>query len=54
MMFEYQEKLTAYKYAKSKIMQEHPEYSDILEFLKAELNENGFHEKSVLRDKLNQ
>ena len=54
MLIAYQEKLAAYCFAKKKIMLEHPEYTDILEFLKEELNENGFHEKSVLRDKLNQ
>ena len=52
----YKVKLKAYKYAKGKILNEHPEFSnDILSFLEHELKEenNHFHEKSILREDFN-
>ena len=49
----YKIKLEAYKYAKKKILNEHLEFNDIDEFLKHELNESGFDEKSILREELN-
>lgn len=49
----YEIKMKAYLYAKQKIMQEFPEYKDILEFLESEKQSDGkFDEKSVLREKL--
>ena len=54
MLKAYEYKMQAYKSAKQRILQEHPEHSTMLEFLQSELNsENGFDEKSVLREKLN-
>ena len=56
MLETYKVKLKAYKYAKEKILKEHPEFSDdILKFLEHELKEknNHFHEKSILRENLN-
>ena len=52
----YKLKLKAYKYAREKILNEHPEFSnDILSFLEHELKEknNHFHEKSILREDFN-
>ena len=52
----YKLKLKAYKYAKGKILNEYPEFSnDILSFLEHELKEenNHFHEKSILREDFN-
>lgn len=54
MLKAYKNKMKAYKYAKERIIEEHPEYENIEEFLNEELHENGFHEKSVLREKWNQ
>ena len=54
MLETYKNKIKAYKYAKDRIIKEHPEYENIEEFLKGELQENGFHEKSILREKWNQ
>lgn len=54
MLETYKNKIKAYKYAKDRITKEHPEYKNIEEFLNEELQENGFHEKSVLREKWNQ
>lgn len=54
MLQAYGYKIEAYKYAKSKIMQEHGEHSSMTEFMQSELNSaNGFDEKSALREKLN-
>lgn len=51
----YKMKMNAYCDAKNKILNEYTQFKSIPEFLNHELNEenNGFHEKSVLRDKLN-
>lgn len=49
----YQIKLQAFEYAKVRILQEHPQVKSISEFLNQELDENGFHEKSELREKVN-
>ena len=54
MLTAYKEKVKAYMYAKQKIKEENPEYKDIEEFLKQEILKNEFHEKSILREKLNQ
>ena len=56
MLETYQIKIEAYKYAKEKVLREFPQYGgDIMAFLEHELQEpnNGFHEKSKLREKLN-
>jgi hypothetical protein len=53
----YKVKLEAFEYAKKRVLEEYPQFNgDIEAFLQHELNapENGFHEKSVLREKLNQ
>ncbi len=47
-------KRKAFEFAKKRILSEHPEIKSIHEFLQKELQENGFHEKSELREKLNQ
>lgn len=52
----YKKKLEAFKSAKERILEEYPEYEgDIVKFLNHELNdeENRFHEKSELREKIN-
>ncbi len=50
----YKTKIEAYKYAKRRILEEHPEFNgDIKKFLAHELEENQFHEKSVLRENIN-
>ena len=51
----YKLKMQAYNYAKNKILQDNPQYTQMLEFLNHEKNEfeNGFHEKSILRESLN-
>lgn len=50
----YKAKINAFQYAKSKILQKHTEISSIHEYLEQELQENGFHEKSELRENLNE
>ncbi len=50
----YKLKLDAFDYSKTKVLSEYPEFHSIHDFLENELSENGFHEKSILRDKLNQ
>lgn len=49
----YQIKIKAFEYARERILKEHPEKSEISEFLEQEIKENGFHEKSELREKVN-
>ena len=52
----YEIKLKAYEYAKNKVLKKCPKYNDnIMGFLQNELEEkeNGFHEKSELREGLN-
>ena len=49
----YKIKLQAFEYAKGKVLTEYPEVKSISEFLESEVQENGFHEKSELREKLN-
>lgn len=49
----YQIKLKAFQYAKSKILSEHIQNKSFEEYLKNEVRENGFHEKSELREKIN-
>lgn len=49
----YEIKLKAFRYARDRILEEHPEMQSIKEFLEREIQENGFHEKSELREKLN-
>lgn len=56
MLETYKMKIEAFKYAKEKILKNHPEYNnDIIKFLDHELNDptNKFHEKSELRETLN-
>lgn len=50
----YQIKIKAFEYAKNRILLENPEKSSIKEWLDNEVRENGFHEKSELREKINQ
>ena len=50
----YGRKIEAFEFAKNKILEEHPEFKDIGEYLEKEIQENGFHEKSNLREKINQ
>lgn len=51
----YNEKIKAYKIAKEKILNENPKFkNNILQFLESEIKENGFDEKSILREKLNE
>lgn len=54
MLQAYQIKIKAFEYAKRKLLLEHPEQKGIKEWLTAEMEENDFHEKSELRDKINQ
>ena len=55
MMLEmYKIKLLAFQYAKRKILEEHPEMPSLHEYLQHELQENDFHEKSELREKVNE
>lgn len=49
----YKIKLEAFEYAKNRILREHPGVKSFQEFLKNEIQENGFHEKSELREKMN-
>lgn len=49
----YKIKIQAFEYAKRRILQEHPEAKNLQEFLEKEISENGFHEKSELREKIN-
>ena len=50
----YNTKLQAFKYAKDRLLAEHPKKAGVKEWLEAELKENDFHEKSELREKINQ
>lgn len=50
----YKIKLLAFQFAQKKILKEHPEVSSLHEYLQHELQENDFHEKSELREKVNQ
>ena len=50
----YKLKMEAYAYARAKILNEFPQYTNISEFLQRELNsESKFDEKSQLREKIN-
>ena len=51
----YKLKMEAYNYAKSRILKENPQYTQMLDYLNHELNEygNAFHEKSKLRECIN-
>ena len=49
----YEIKLKAFKYAKNRILEEYPEIKNIKEFLEKEIQQNAFHEKSELREKIN-
>lgn len=50
----YQIKIKAFEFAKRKLLLEHPEKEGIKEWIDTEIKENDFHEKSELRDKINQ
>lgn len=50
----YKIKLLAFQFAQKKILKEHPEMSSLHEYLQYELRANDFHEKSELREKVNQ
>lgn len=47
-------KIQAFEYAKERVLNEYPEQHSIHTFIEQELQENGFHEKSELREKINQ
>lgn len=49
----YKVKIRAFEYAKSKYLSEHPEIDDLQQAINQEVKENGFHEKSELREKIN-
>ena len=49
----YQTKLKAFKYAKNKILSERQEEKNFEKYLEKEIQENEFHEKSELREKMN-
>lgn len=46
-------KIQAFQQAKARVLLEHPEEQDIHAFINKEIQENGFHEKSELREKIN-
>ena len=46
-------KIKAFQYAKNRILAEYQKYNSLNEFLQDEVAENGFHEKSELREKFN-
>ena len=50
----YQCKLQAFSLARNKVMAEHPEFKSFSDYINFELSNNGFHEKSELREKVNQ
>ena len=50
----YKMKIEAFDNAKRRVLEEHPEFIDIKDYLEKEIQENGFHEKSELREKINQ
>lgn len=50
----YKIKLLAFQYAKKRVLKEHPDMLNLQEYLQYELQDNGFHEKSVLREKINE
>lgn len=56
MLKAYEIKMKAFEYARNKVLAMHPEYPTITNFLEHELSdkENRFHEKSELRDSINQ
>lgn len=49
----YKMKIIAFEQVQKRILQEHPEFTSIGQYLGHEVNENGFHEKSELREKIN-
>lgn len=50
----YTVKIKAFEYARNRILSENPEIIGIKSYLRQEIEENGFHEKSELREKINQ
>lgn len=54
MLIAYEQKIEAYQYAKRRIQEEYPKFHTLTDFLETEVSENGFHEKSILREKWNQ
>lgn len=46
-------KIKAFEYAKKRILTEHTEQPNLQTFFQQEVEENGFHEKSELREKMN-
>lgn len=50
----YKIKIKAFEYARNRLLAEYSEMSSIEEYLQREINDNGFHEKSELREKINQ
>lgn len=54
MLETYQTKIKAFEYAKNRILSENSEKNSIREWLDNEIEENDFHEKSELREKINQ
>lgn len=47
-------KIKAFEYAQKRVLEEYPEIKDVQSFLQQEIKENGFHEKSELREKINE
>ena len=50
----YKIKIQAFTYAKNKILEQYPQFKTLREFLNKEVEENGFHENSELREKINE
>ena len=46
-------KVKAFEYAKKRILAENPQIRNLQQYLKKEIKENGYHEKSELREKIN-
>lgn len=46
-------KVEAFEYAKKRILAENPQIRNLQQYLKKEIKENGYHEKSELREKIN-
>lgn len=54
MLETYQIRIKAFEYAKNRVLLEHPEKTGLKAWLTTEMKENDFHEKSELREKINQ
>lgn len=54
MLETYEAKTLAFRYAKNKILKENPNILNLHDYMEDEIKENGFHEKSELREKINE